>query len=161
MRIYASTRARTLQHTATHCNCCNTMVYHTKVHPHAHSAHHCLPTIQSLQHTARYCNTLQHNATHCNALHRTATHCNTLQHTDVPFSFTAADSATATTHCNALQHTATHCNSLQLTATHCNTPARRDIVRINAHTVLIIALPPLVIRTLNSSNIVSSLQGAP
>jgi len=36
--------------------------------------------IESLQHTATYCNTLQHTATHCNTLQHTATHCNTLQH---------------------------------------------------------------------------------
>ena len=85
----------------------------------------------SLQHTAKHCNTLQH--THewysyfgVSALRSTtATHYNTLQH--------------AATHCNALQHTqewedcferffmlwflqliATHCNRLQQTATDCN-----------------------------------------
>ena len=34
--------------------------------------------IESLQHTATYCNTLQHTATHCNTLQHTATHCNTM-----------------------------------------------------------------------------------
>jgi len=40
--------AKTLQHTATHCN--------------------------TLHHTATHCTALHHTATHCNTLHRTATH---------------------------------------------------------------------------------------
>jgi len=56
------------QHTATHCNTCNT---------------HC----NTLQHTATQYETLQYNITHNNTLQQTATccniHCNTLQRTAI------------------------------------------------------------------------------
>ena len=81
-----------LQHTSTHCNIPNQIVYNTVTD--SHTAAHC----GTLQHTAPYCSTLQHTTAYCNTLQHNATNYNTLQHTAAP--------------CNTLQHTATHCNTL-------------------------------------------------
>jgi len=71
--------APSLQHTATHCNVCESfsMTYICM-----------LPRCNTLQHTATHCNTLQHTAMsayhlawHTNVCSLAATHCNTLQHT--------------------------------------------------------------------------------
>jgi len=116
--------ARSLSHTATHCNTlqhtaihCDTLLHTTTLQ---HTAtRNMLQRTTSLQHTARVHSpdlypTLQHTATHCSTLQHTATHCNTLQHTAI-HDYTAP-------HCTTLQHTATHCNTLQHIATpYCNT----------------------------------------
>ena len=73
--------AKTLQHTATHCNTLH------------HTATHC----STLQHTATHCTTLYHTASHCNTLQHTATHCTTLHHT--------------APHSTTLHHTVTHCDT--------------------------------------------------
>jgi len=115
-----NTHCNTLQHTTTHCN----TVQHTAIHYNTqqHSATNCNTLQHTLQHTATHYNTLQHTpegrgerassyrqhtAAHCSTLQHTAAHCSTLQHTAA--------------HCSTLQHTATHCNILQHTATHCST----------------------------------------
>ena len=88
-----------------------------------------LPTRNTLQHTATYCNILQPIATNCNTLQctviRCKTLCNTLQHSATTLQQHCNNIATTlqhtARHCNTLQHTTTHCNTLQHTATHCNT----------------------------------------
>ena len=148
---YIATHYYSLQHTAPHCNTCNTL-QHTVTHCNAlqRTATHCnaLPATimwlvslmgEQISHIATHHNSLQLTAPHCNALQHTATHCNTLQRTAVDDHVAScADGggvwwrpqcATSrswvrdiATHCNTLQHAATHCNTLQHTATHCNTP---------------------------------------
>ena len=81
-----------LQHTATHCNCCNTL--HTWQYGYARC------TRNSLQLTATHCNSLQHTATHCHTTHTFVMRRRPLH------------SCLTATHCNSLQHTATHCNAL-------------------------------------------------
>jgi len=95
---------------------------HTYVYTHKHN---------TLQHTAKHCNTYIYiharssriaraaaqinTATHCNALQHTAAHCCTLQHTAAHCNTLPTHCNTLPTHCNTLQHTATHCNILQHT----------------------------------------------
>jgi len=99
-----SVLARTLRHTATHCNTLQ------------HTATHC----NTLQHTATYCNILEHTATHCSTLQHTSTHCSTLQHTatnpGVTIRANPSKSANDTTHCKTMPNSASHCNTLQHTA---------------------------------------------
>jgi len=140
----------TVQHTATHCNNCNTLqhnahtLHYTAAHCTTlqHTALHC----STLQHTAAHCNTLKHTATHCSTLltrciarQHTATHCNTLQTLQHTATYCSTLQHTAThystlqhtpSHCNILQHTATHRNTQQHTATHSNTPQHSATHRV-------------------------------
>jgi len=71
-----TTRCRTLQRTAAHCNilqvCCSTL---------QHTAPHCKHTAARGGWRQSYTRLVQHTATYCNTLQHTATDCTTLQHT--------------------------------------------------------------------------------
>jgi len=63
-------------------------------------------------HAATHCNTLQHTARHCNSKYigysHTAAHGNTLQHTATHGDSKYIGYSHTATHCHTLQHTATH-----------------------------------------------------
>jgi len=114
-----------LQHTATHYTCCNTL---------QHSAARC----NSAQATYRIlfwalCNTLntvQHEVGDrlgviLNIPQRTAMYCNVLQRTAGYISDGVLSTTFGSTQCNTLQQTVTHCDTLRYTATY----SRRHIGR--------------------------------
>ena len=111
----------TLQHTATHCNILQHILWIFILWVQASSGSfqlwHIVAHCSILQHTTAHCSTLQHTAAHYSTQQHTAAHSSTLQHTAA--------------HCNTLQHIiwaivlwfkVSHgsCNTLQQTATHCN-----------------------------------------
>jgi len=127
----------TLQHTATHCNILQHILWIFILWVQAsggsfqlwHIVAHCSilqhttahwSTLRTLQHTAAHCSTLQHTTAHSSTLQHTAAHCSTLQHTAThcntsfePSFYDLRYRMGLATHCNKLQHTATHISHSQ------------------------------------------------